>query len=59
MLIAPCGFESSSWDPEKDKSLPKNYSADDMKGKAVCKIALQKKVGLVEDSSIITVSSLL
>lgn len=59
LLVAPYGFNSSSWDPEKDKSLPENYSADDMKGKAVCKIALQQKLGLVKNSSIITVGCFL
>ncbi|XP_008440478.2 probable starch synthase 4, chloroplastic/amyloplastic isoform X3 [Cucumis melo] len=59
LLVAPCGFDSSAWDPEKDKILPENYSADDMKGKAVCKIALQKKMGLAENSSFITVGCFL
>ncbi|XP_022962918.1 probable starch synthase 4, chloroplastic/amyloplastic isoform X3 [Cucurbita moschata] len=59
LLVSPCGFESSSWDPEKDKILPENYSADDMKGKSVCKIALQQKLGLPENASIITVGCFL
>ncbi|XP_011657923.1 probable starch synthase 4, chloroplastic/amyloplastic isoform X3 [Cucumis sativus] len=59
LLVAPYGFDSSAWDPQKDKILPENYSADDMKGKAVCKIALQKKLGLAENSSFITVGCFL
>ncbi|XP_023003519.1 probable starch synthase 4, chloroplastic/amyloplastic isoform X3 [Cucurbita maxima] len=59
LLVSPCGFESSSWDPEKDKILPENYSADDMKGKFVCKIALQQKLRLPENASIITVGCFL
>ncbi|XP_023518262.1 probable starch synthase 4, chloroplastic/amyloplastic isoform X1 [Cucurbita pepo subsp. pepo] len=59
LLVSPCGFESSSWDPEKDKILPENYSADDMKGKSVCKIALQQKLRLPENASIITVGCFL
>lgn len=40
------GCDYSMWDPETDKELPVNYTADDMQGKAICKANLQKEVGL-------------
>ncbi|KAF8017560.1 hypothetical protein BT93_H2669 [Corymbia citriodora subsp. variegata] len=52
LLIAPSGFDNSTWDPSQDKFLPKNYSADDLEGKAVCKVALQHHVGLPKDASV-------
>ncbi|XP_010023404.2 glycogen synthase isoform X2 [Eucalyptus grandis] len=55
LLIAPSGFDNSIWDPLKDKFLPKNYSADDLEGKAVCKVALQHHVGLPKDASVAVV----
>lgn len=56
MLIAPSGFDNSTWDPFQDKFLPKNYSADDLEGKAICKVALQQHVGLPKDASVALVS---
>ncbi|XP_028074872.1 probable starch synthase 4, chloroplastic/amyloplastic isoform X7 [Camellia sinensis] len=55
LLVAPCGFDNSTWNPSMDHFLPQSYSVDDMKGKAVCKIALQQHVGISENPSIITV----
>ncbi|XP_009791048.1 probable starch synthase 4, chloroplastic/amyloplastic isoform X1 [Nicotiana sylvestris] len=54
LLVAP-GFDSSAWDPSADKFLPQNYSADNMKGKSVCKVSLQQHLGLQDQASIILV----
>ncbi|THG12129.1 hypothetical protein TEA_013895 [Camellia sinensis var. sinensis] len=35
LLVAPCGFDNSTWNPSMDHFLPQSYSVDDMKGKAV------------------------
>jgi len=40
------GVDYETWDPETDKTLPANYSMENLSGKAVCKEALQKKFGL-------------
>ncbi|XP_021655258.2 probable starch synthase 4, chloroplastic/amyloplastic isoform X4 [Hevea brasiliensis] len=55
LLVTPCGFDNSTWDPSKDKFLPQNYSEDDLKGKAVCRVALQQRLGLSENSSTVLV----
>lgn len=55
MVIAPCGFDNSTWDPSTDNFLPQQYSVKDMKGKAVCKAALQQHLGLSEHASPILV----
>ncbi|XP_076939604.1 putative starch synthase 4, chloroplastic/amyloplastic isoform X1 [Bidens hawaiensis] len=49
LLIAPFGYEDSSWDPSHDKFLPRGYTADDMRGKSVSKLALQQQLGLPEN----------
>ncbi|MCI06668.1 glycogen synthase, partial [Trifolium medium] len=55
LTVAPYGFEKSTWDPSTDYFLPENFHAENMNGKAVCKVALLQKLGLSEHSSIILV----
>ena len=40
------GVDTDVWNPETDPMIPANYSIADMAGKAACKAALQKKMGL-------------
>ncbi|KAE8725361.1 Soluble starch synthase 1 [Hibiscus syriacus] len=40
------GIDVSEWDPSSDKHIGFHYSADDLSGKAQCKTALQKELGL-------------
>ncbi len=42
------GADYSLWDPTTDPHIPENYSASDRAGKAVCKQAFQKQLGLPE-----------
>ncbi|XP_058080191.1 probable starch synthase 4, chloroplastic/amyloplastic isoform X2 [Magnolia sinica] len=55
LLVSPYGFDDTIWDPSKDKFLPAKYSADDMKGKSVCKIALKQRLGFSGDTSSVIV----
>ena len=40
------GIDTDVYNPETDKNLAKNYSVDDLSGKAKCKAALQEELGL-------------
>ncbi|XP_008783179.2 soluble starch synthase 1, chloroplastic/amyloplastic isoform X2 [Phoenix dactylifera] len=40
------GIDVDDWDPASDKFIPFHYSIDDLSGKAQCKAALQKELGL-------------
>ncbi len=43
------GIDVDAYDPMTDKYLAKNYSRTDLAGKAACKAALQKELGLTVD----------
>ena len=45
------GIDYDDWNPETDRFIPERYSADDLKGKAACKAALQKAFGLPVDEN--------
>ncbi|XP_072993068.1 uncharacterized protein [Typha latifolia] len=53
LMVAPYGFDGEKWDPFKDNYLPRNYSAYNIEGKAVCKVALAHRLGLSQRSSIL------
>ncbi len=46
------GIDTGAFDPSNDAHLPQTFSADDMAGKAVCKAALQKELGLTVDPDV-------
>jgi len=50
------GIDYDYYNPETDTHIEKNYSADDISGKAECKKALQKLLGLPERSDVPVVS---
>lgn len=46
------GIDDEVWDPSADPLIPHPFDADDLSGKAACKRALQKELGLAEDADV-------
>jgi starch synthase len=46
------GVDYSKWDPAVDTLIPAQYAPGDMGGKAVCKRALQQRMGLAQDADV-------
>jgi len=44
------GVDRRIWDPAQDSAIASRYAAGDLSGKARCKAALQRELGLAEDS---------
>ncbi len=44
------GVDYDEWDPSRDTLIPANYSADDLSGKATCKLQLMQELGLEVDA---------
>ncbi|KAK8496242.1 hypothetical protein V6N13_095941 [Hibiscus sabdariffa] len=59
LLVAPYGFDNSTWDPSTDKFLPVNFSAENMRGKDACKVALHQKAGISSHASSILVGCII
>ncbi|MBV9947374.1 MAG: glycosyltransferase, partial [Myxococcales bacterium] len=46
------GIDEESWDPRTDPALPARFGVDDLAGKAVCKRALQRELGLADEPDV-------
>lgn len=46
------GIDTTEYDPATDKTIPANYTVEDMSGKKICKSELQKELGLTVDENI-------
>ncbi len=46
------GIDTSIWNPTTDQTIPAPYTAEDLTGKATCKAALQKQLGLTVDENV-------
>ncbi len=46
------GIDVAGWDPARDRHLSAHYSSEDLSGKAACKAALQRELGLSERADV-------
>jgi starch synthase len=46
------GIDETVWDPQTDPLIPAHFSSTNLRGKALCKRALQKSFGLTIDKSV-------
>ena len=46
------GIDTGHFDPASEEDLPANFTASDRSGKTVCKAAVQKELGLIEDPDV-------
>jgi len=46
------GIDNEIWDPQTDTLIPMGYDEESLKGKAMCKIALQKDLGFEQNENI-------
>ncbi|KAJ1281531.1 hypothetical protein BS78_04G313100 [Paspalum vaginatum] len=51
--VASHGLDGELWDPSKDIYLPRQYSANDIEGKSICKEALKRRLGFRGSSIIV------
>lgn len=47
LVAIPNGIDMQLWDPARDPLLARRYSTSEMKGKAVCKVDLKRRFGLM------------
>jgi starch synthase len=52
------GIDAEEWDPAHDTALPVRFDADDPTGKAACKAALQRELGLPVRASVPLIASI-